>query len=88
MKKVLLAAIISSGLWACGGGSDADTDKGTGDDRQENVGTLNEPGNNTPANEANMGDSTPTTNSNIYNTDSAAGQGTTYDTAARNPGGR
>ncbi|MEI6950569.1 hypothetical protein V9K67_25520 [Paraflavisolibacter sp. H34] len=77
MKKILAMALLGSALWACGGNDD----KGTGDDHQHNMGTVDESINNTPTNESMIGDSTA--NTNIYNTDSPSGKGTVYDTAAR-----
>lgn len=74
MKKFLIILILGIGtiVIAC-------SDGGTGDrthDLQTPVESTNEPAGN------NVVDTTPTTNNNIYNPDSAAGQGTTYDSTS------
>ena len=77
MKNILLAAIMISAM-ACGSNAE-----GTGNEG-DNMQTKTETVNNTPQDELNLRDSTPTTNNNAYNTDSALGQGTTYDSSSNN----
>lgn len=74
MKKFLIILGISATVAAC-------SDGGTGDrthDLQTPVETTNTP-------ETNVVDTTPTTNNNAYNPDSATGQGTTYDSSGGKP---
>lgn len=80
MKKILLAAVIT-GAFACGS-----ENTGTGN-REEQMQTKTESVNNTPGDEGNLGDTTSTINNNVYNTDSASGQGTTYDSSNKKANG-
>lgn len=76
MKKIFLIAITTAAI-ACGG---------RGEDRQEQMGTPNESIDNTPATETSLGDTTATSNNNMYNADSPAGKGGVYDTSAQRSG--
>ena len=77
MNKLFLV-LIASDVFAC-----TNNTEGTGDEPKD-MGTKTEAVGNTPNNNNGGSDTTPTTNNNAYNTDSASGQGTTYDTASNN----
>lgn len=73
MRYLFMAIITLSSCIACNTG-----DSGTGN-ADENMGTINE----STAIDTGVAssDTTPTTNNNVYNTDSASGQGNRYDTS-------
>ena len=75
MKKLALAAMIV-GIVSCNSNNE-----GTGDEGKD-MQTRTESVNNTPGDEGNLNDTTSTMNNSAYNTDSASGQGSTYDTSA------
>ncbi|HEX2532790.1 MAG TPA: hypothetical protein VHK69_03585 [Chitinophagaceae bacterium] len=81
MKKILIV-LVMAGFAACGSNPE------TGDGRREDMSEITDSSNNTnaygnPGMVATGADSTPTSNNNAYNPDSASGQSSTYDTAAR-----
>lgn len=72
MKKIWIFLAAAGFLYACG-------DNNVGN-RTYDLKTVEDSAN-APIHRG-AADTTPTTNNNIYNPDSAAGQGTTYDTAS------
>ena len=81
MRTIILSAILALSLAACEGTGDRtynapDLDSGSGAGSSSGIGTDNAKGN--------PSDTTPTTNNNLYHTDSAAGQGSVYDSSNLN----
>jgi hypothetical protein len=79
MRNIILSAIVVLGLAAC---------EGTGD-RTYNAPDLDTAtgpitGGEGSDNNQSVDDTTPTTNNNLYHTDSATGQGSAYDTSSLN----
>jgi hypothetical protein len=88
MRNIILSAIVALSLAAC---------EGTGD-RTYNAPDLDSASGTITGGEGSsdqtVDDTTPTTNNNLYHTDSASGKGSTYDTSnlnnqnnMNNPGG-
>ena len=72
MKAIIIGLVTATMCMSCGNNS------GTGND-ERNMGTIND--STTIDTGLQSSDTTPTTNNNAYNTDSASGQGNRYDTS-------
>ena len=76
MKKLALYFSLALAFTACN--DDKKYSNEEADTRQHNQETVTEKGDNS---NTRVYDTTSTTNNNAYNTDSASGQGTTYDSS-------
>ena len=74
MKYILVTIAVA--IISCNSNNEA-----TGDE-EKSMQTRTESVDNTPGDEGSLGDTTSTMNNSAYNTDSASGQGTVYDTSA------
>lgn len=75
MKQIVLGALTLA-LFSCSNNTETTGDEG------KSMQTKTESVDNTPGDEGNLGDTTSTMNNSAYNTDSASGQGSPYDSSA------